>query len=135
MGKAMTVVIDHISIGVADIARSAAFYDAVLAPLGIVRRMSFEDAVGYQRAGAEDTGHFWIGLPEAGRAVPQPGLHVAFGAASRAAVDAFYAAAIAAGGRDNGAPGLRPHYHADYYGAFATDPDGHHIEAVCHRPL
>jgi catechol 2,3-dioxygenase-like lactoylglutathione lyase family enzyme len=73
---------------------------------------------------------FWLGLRDA----PQTGAHIAFIAADRATVDRFHAAALAAGGRDNGAPGLRPHYHPDYYGAFVLDPDGHNIEAVCHDP-
>ena len=80
--------------------------------------------------GAGQKPFFWIGDGES----PSGPLHVAFTAGSRAAVDAFYAAALRAGGKDNGPPGLRPHYHANYYGAFVLDPDGHNIEAVCHAP-
>ena len=127
------MILDHIGVPVSDYARSVAFYDAVLAPLGIRRvmevtaEMTGGDAhAGYGLAKPE----FWIGTDAAlkGR------LHVAFTAPSRAAVDAFHAAAITAGAGDNGAPGIRAHYHPDYYGAFVLDPDGHNIEAVCHRP-
>lgn len=127
--------IDHVSFGVSDLTRSRAFYDAVLAPFGATRLMDFntagESASGY---GNGNEPVFWIGVRGSG-AKPQPsgGLHVAFHAASRAQVDAFYKAAIAAGGRDNGPPGLRPHYHPNYYAAFIFDPDGYHIEAVCHH--
>lgn len=126
--------IDHIGLPVADIARSRAFYEAALAPLGygVVMEVSAEETgaaahVGFGLPGKPD---FWItsGGPLGGR------LHVAFAAADRPTVDAFHAAALAAGGRDNGAPGLRPHYHPNYWGAFVFDPDGHNIEAVCHRP-
>jgi len=127
--------IDHIGMPVSDLARATAFYLKALAPLGIaiVMDVSAEQtgasaAVGF---GADFKPFFWIG--------EAPGLgsghvHVAFVANSPAEVDAFYQAAIAAGGKDNGKPGLRPHYHADYYGAFVLDPDGHNIEAVCHAP-
>ncbi len=80
--------------------------------------------------GPDDRGRFWLNEDKE----PGKGRHIAFTAASRAEVDAFYQAALAAGGRDNGAPGLRPHYHANYYGAFVFDPDGNNVEAVCHRP-
>jgi catechol 2,3-dioxygenase-like lactoylglutathione lyase family enzyme len=120
--------LDHVSIGVSNIAQAIAFYDRALAPLGIGRLYSEgTDAFGY---GADKKAFFWIGLREAIRT----GAHIAFAAKDRASVDAFHAAALAAGGRDNGGPGLRPHYHANYYGAFILDPDGHNIEAVCHRP-
>jgi catechol 2,3-dioxygenase-like lactoylglutathione lyase family enzyme len=120
--------LDHVSIGVSNIAQAIAFYDRALAPLGIERLYSEgTDAFGY---GADKKAFFWIGLREAIRT----GAHIAFAAKDRASVDAFHAAALAAGGRDNGGPGLRPHYHANYYGAFVLDPDGHNIEAVCHRP-
>jgi catechol 2,3-dioxygenase-like lactoylglutathione lyase family enzyme len=120
--------LDHVSIGVSNIAQAIAFYDRALAPLGIERLYSEgTDAFGY---GADKKAFFWIGLREAIRT----GAHIAFAAKDRASVDAFHAAALAAGGRDNGGPGLRPHYHANYYGAFILDPDGHNIEAVCHRP-
>jgi catechol 2,3-dioxygenase-like lactoylglutathione lyase family enzyme len=84
------------------------------------------DAAGF---GVPPKPDFWIGSGS-----PRDSIHVAFRAANRALVDAFYKAAISAGGRDNGAPGLRPHYHPNYYGAFVLDPDGHNIEAVCHDP-
>lgn len=125
--------IDHLGIAVSDYPASKAFYDAAMAPLGA--SLLYEvppqftggaKVVGYGR----DRPVFW--LHEG--AEPGPGRHVAFTARSRAEVDAFHAAALTAGGKDNGAPGLRPHYHADYYGAFVLDPDGNNIEAVCHAP-
>jgi catechol 2,3-dioxygenase-like lactoylglutathione lyase family enzyme len=126
-------VLDHIGFGVADFARSKAFYEKALAPLGyrIVKEVTAEQA-GSNAAGFGDERkpYFWIG---AGRESKEK-LHVAFVARDRPAVDAFYRAALAAGGKDNGAPGLRPHYHPNYYGAFVLDPDGHNIEAVCHAP-
>jgi catechol 2,3-dioxygenase-like lactoylglutathione lyase family enzyme len=122
--------IDHLSLPVRDIARAALFYDAALAPLGLRRLMEFPGAIGY---GADHPG-FWIGEGQGAIARPGAGLHVAFAAPDRASVDAFHAAGLAAGGRDDGAPGLRPRYHADYYGAFLIDPDGFKVEAVCHRP-
>ena len=125
---------DHIGFSTPDLGRSRAFYEGALAPLGI--RCLFEvtpdttagedSYLGFGR----DRPQFWIGTGQLHR----PGLHVAFEAPDRATVDAFYQAAIAAGGRGNGLPGLRPQYHPDYYGAFVLDPDGHNIEAVCHAP-
>jgi catechol 2,3-dioxygenase-like lactoylglutathione lyase family enzyme len=131
--------IDHISLAVSDIAKSRAFFDKALAPLGAVRQMDFDEGTGYTASGyGTQTGKpvFWIGaaVPAAPADAPPFGQHVAFHAQTRAAVDAFYREAMAAGGVDNGAPGLRPHYHPDYYAAFVNGPDGHHIEAVCHRP-
>ena len=126
--------IDHLGFSVADFARSRAFYLQALAPLGYapVMDVTKERSGGYEGTGFGPPGrpNFWIGTGET-RSGPT---HVAFAAPSRAAVDAFHRAALAAGGRDNGAPGLRPHYHAHYYGAFVFDPDGHNIEAVCHAP-
>ena len=126
--------IDHISLRVADFARSRAFYDAALAPLGAGVRMevSAEQTGGVAYAGyGKDRPTFWIA-----EAAPVSGpTHVAFVTASRAEVDSFYEAALAAGGRDNGAPGLRPYYHPNYYGAFVLDPDGNNVEAVCHAPV
>jgi catechol 2,3-dioxygenase-like lactoylglutathione lyase family enzyme len=119
--------IDHLGVSVSDLDASRAFYAKALAPLGYEPIMVFDEAVGF---GVPPKPDFWLSTGEPG----MPSLHVAFGAASRAAVDAFYAAALAAGGRDNGAPGVRAHYHPDYYGAFVLDPDGHNIEAVCHAP-
>ena len=117
--------IDHTGVNVSDIARSKAFYRAALEPLGYDVLMEWEEYAGF---GVKPKPDFWIGKGAAN----VPPIHVAFRAETRAQVDAFYKAALAAGGRDNGAPGLRPHYHANYYGAFVLDPDGHNIEAVCH---
>jgi len=126
--------IDHTGLDVSDPARSRRFYDQALAPLGykVLMEVPIEFTggavvLGY---GVSPKPDFWVhqGTPN------QPRIHMAFHADSRAQVDAFYKAAIAAGGKDNGPPGLRPHYHKDYYGAFVLDPDGHNIEAVCHKP-
>jgi catechol 2,3-dioxygenase-like lactoylglutathione lyase family enzyme len=125
--------LDHIGFPVTDFARSKAFYTRVLEPLGfkllVEVNLSEDGEDGYAGFGA-DRPHFWMGTgkPLTGR------LHVAFAAKNRAEVQAFYAAALAAGGIDNGAPGLRPHYHENYYAAFVLDPDGHNIEAVNHLP-
>jgi catechol 2,3-dioxygenase-like lactoylglutathione lyase family enzyme len=120
--------LDHVTIGVRDIERSKQFYDRALRPLGIARLYAEGPlAAGY---GIGRKAFFWIGE----KPVPQTGVHLAFASPDRATVDAFYAAAIAAGGSDNGQPGLRPQYHPDYYGAFVLDPDGHNIEAVCRLP-
>jgi catechol 2,3-dioxygenase-like lactoylglutathione lyase family enzyme len=123
--------IDHISLGVSDLQRSKAFYDAALRPLGYTRIMEVPEAIGY---GADRKPAFWIGVPDGAKVSAGPGTHVAFAAPSRAAVTAFYEAALKAGGRDNGKPGLRPEYHPNYFGAFVVDPSGHHVEAVCHTP-
>jgi catechol 2,3-dioxygenase-like lactoylglutathione lyase family enzyme len=128
-------VIDHVGFPVSDYARSKVFYAEALAPLGYELVMEIDSAhtesrapaAGFGRSGKPD---FWIG----GEGGLQKALHIAIAAADRASVDAFHAAALAAGGRDNGAPGLRPQYHANYYAAFVLDPDGHNIEAVCHAP-
>ena len=117
--------LDHVTIGVENIENSQRFYDRALRPLGIARLYGEENRfAGY---GVSPRAFFWIGI----RNRPQTGSHVAFAAEDRATVQRFYEAAIAAGGRDNGAPGLRPHYDPGYYGAFVLDPDGHNIEAVC----
>jgi catechol 2,3-dioxygenase-like lactoylglutathione lyase family enzyme len=120
-------VIDHTGLTVADVARSKAFYRAALGPLGCALIMEWEQYAGF---GVPPKPDFWIGQ---GKANVSP-IHVAFRAQNRKEVDAFYKAAMAAGGRDNGPPGLRPHYHENYYGAFVLDPDGHNVEAVCHTP-
>lgn len=130
--------IDHISLPVSDFDKSRAFYDKALAALGAARRMDLAGA-DYAACGyglRPDMPVFWIGaaVPPAPAGTPPHGQHVAFQAENRAAVDAFYREALAAGATDNGAPGLRPHYHPAYYAAFVIDPDGHHLEAVCHRP-
>jgi len=126
--------IDHTGINVADFDRSMAFYLEALAPLGYEARKRESDmAVFGHKArvvGEDPAGDFFIALGK----VLDPPSHVAFRAASRDEVDAFYRAALAAGGRSNGPPGLRPRYHADYYAAFVLDPDGYNIEAVCHVP-
>ncbi|MBV8756761.1 MAG: VOC family protein [Deltaproteobacteria bacterium] len=118
--------IDHIGIAVSDFEKSVAFYTKALAPLGYTLVMTWQQNAGFGR-GKPD---FWIG-----KGAPKDAIHVAFKAAGRAQVRAFYEAAIAAGGTDNGAPGDRPHYHEHYYGAFVRDPDGHNVEAVCHEPF
>ena len=126
--------IDHTGVGVSDFAASKAFYRKALEPIGYELLLEVPAALTGSGAaagfGVSPKPDFWIG----GGKPNVPPIHVAFRAASRARVDAFYQAALAAGGRDNGAPGLRPHYHANYYGAFVLDPDGHNIEAVCHEP-
>jgi catechol 2,3-dioxygenase-like lactoylglutathione lyase family enzyme len=119
--------LDHVTIGVSDIERSKAFYDRALRPLGIERL--YAEGPTFAGYGADRKAFFWIGLRDAS----QTSAHVAFTARDREAVEQFHRAALAAGGQDNGPPGLRPHYHDNYYGAFILDPDGHNIEAVCHR--
>jgi catechol 2,3-dioxygenase-like lactoylglutathione lyase family enzyme len=119
--------IDHLSLSVSNYTASKAFYQTVLAPLGGSLIMEFGKAGGFGQGGKPS---FWIGE---GYSAPTPS-HVAFISPNRAAVDAFYRAALEAGARDNGAPGIRAHYHPNYYGAFVIDPDGHNIEAVCHAP-
>jgi len=124
-------VIDHITIGISDFSRSTAFYDKALAPLGMKRLFDVphEHSGGVDCTGYGDTRpFFWLAEEDATRGK----LHIAFTAQDKAAVDGFHAAALAAGGKDNGAPGLRPHYHPGYYGAFVLDPDGHNVEAVFH---
>ena len=118
----------HISFGVKSLARSAAFYDEVLAPLGYVRVWTSPHAAGFGRKGEGDKLALFAKPEEA--AAPGPGFHLAFDAPSRSAVDAFHAAALRAGGKDSGGPGLRPQYGATYYAAFVLDPDGHKLEAV-----
>jgi len=121
-------IIDHVGLSVTDFGRSLAFYAAVLGTLGIRPLLEFEDN-GIGRAGfGRSRPDFWIG----GGKLYRGEAHVAFVAASRAEVDAFHMAALANGGRDNGRPGLRPHYRPGYYAAFVLDPDGHNIEAVFH---
>ncbi|PRD44441.1 glyoxalase/bleomycin resistance/extradiol dioxygenase family protein [Phyllobacterium phragmitis] len=121
--------LDHIGFNISDMKRSRAFYDAALQPLGISPVMEFGNWVGYGRNGKPE---FWIGAQRGARL--QGTLHVAFSAGTRTEVVRFHQVALAAGGRDNGAPGIREDYHPDYYGAFVLDPDGHNIEAVCHLP-
>lgn len=118
--------LDHINIGVADLAASRAFYEQALESLGIVFVMEHQAGVGFGRSGQPQ---FWIS--DRGRSGP---IHIAFAAPDRATVDRFHRAAVAAGGTDNGLPGVRARYHPNYYGAFVLDPDGNNIEAVTHRP-
>ncbi|MES2856212.1 MAG: VOC family protein [Bdellovibrionota bacterium] len=126
--------IDHTGLQVSNPEKSRKFYDQALAPLGysIITEVPKEFSGGIFVAGygVAPVPDFWVVEGEPNK----PHVHVAFRAESRAQVDAFYKAAIAAGGRENGAPGPRPHYHQDYYGAFVLDPDGHNIEAVCREP-
>jgi catechol 2,3-dioxygenase-like lactoylglutathione lyase family enzyme len=125
-------VLDHVSITASNIDRAEAFYDAVFGALGIPKVVSEPNRLGYgerARPDRPDRTYLSIRVGEAGRV---QGRHWAFKAKSRSVVDAFHADGLAAGGRDEGAPGLRPHYHESYYAAFLLDPDGNRIEAVCH---
>lgn len=127
--------IDHIGFAISEYEKSKAFYTKVLAPLGygLIMEVPAEGnpsgapAAGFGEGGKPD---FWIG----GEGKLEKPVHVAIVAKNRAAVDSFHKAALAAGGKDNGKPGLRPQYHPNYYAAFVFDPDGHNIEAVCHTP-
>ena len=126
--------IDHTGLTVSNFTRSKAFYTQARAPIGYKLLAEFPASVTGSAVvagfGEPPKPDFWVasGTPNV------PPIHIAFRVPTRALVDAFYKAAMAAGGRDNGAPGLRIHYHANYYGAFVRDPDGHNIEAVCHEP-
>lgn len=133
--------LDHVSLRVADYDRSKKFYQAALAPLGYTLAMEIESGAGFRKGFIPD---FWVkqGDPMTSGNLADPAklagcggiaIHVAFVGEDRSAVDAFHRAAVAAGGRDNGAPRLRPEYHPNYYGAFVLDPDGFNIEAVCHK--
>jgi catechol 2,3-dioxygenase-like lactoylglutathione lyase family enzyme len=120
--------IDHVSIGVRDVARARRFYDAVLKPLGYDRLSTGDASLGYGKDGPR----FWVGASDS--PVPadaKSGLHICFEARDRKGVDAFHAAALKTGGKDNGKPGLRKDYGANYYAAFVVDPDGYRIEAYC----
>jgi len=119
--------IDHVTANVGDFAAAKRFYEQALAPLGYSMQMEFESAAGFGTG--EGIPDFWIGSR-----AERGATHVAFSAGDRAAVDAFFEAAIAAGGRDNGPPGVRPQYAETYYAAYVHDADGNNIEAVCHRP-
>jgi catechol 2,3-dioxygenase-like lactoylglutathione lyase family enzyme len=121
--------LDHVGFDVSDYERSKAFYEGALAPLGLTLLM--EPAPGIGGFGEDQKPFFWIATR--GR-TPATGIHVAFDTGDRGTVDAFHAAALEAGGTDNGEPGVREIYHPHYYGAYVLDPDGNNIEAVCHRP-
>ena len=127
MTDTVPLILDHVSLRVRDFPRSRGFYQAALAPLGVGIVEQGDGYAGFNIPGGR--GGFWIAVGD-----PPGPIHVAFAAADRAQVRAFYQAALAAGGHDNGPPGLRPEYHPDYYGAFVRDPDGHNIEAVCRAP-
>jgi catechol 2,3-dioxygenase-like lactoylglutathione lyase family enzyme len=127
--------IDHTGVVVSEFEKSKKFYSAALAPIGLVLVSEFPasltgdtDIAGF---GAPPNAEFWIvqGIPN------NPVVHIAFRVSNRTLVDTFYMAAMAAGGRDNGSPGIRPQYHSNYYGAYVLDPDGHNIEAVCHEAI
>jgi catechol 2,3-dioxygenase-like lactoylglutathione lyase family enzyme len=119
--------LDHVTANVSDFDQAKAFYTAALAPLGYSVRSEFPGAAGFGTG--EGIPDFWISSHE-----DRGATHIAFSAKDRATVDAFHEAATSAGGKDNGAPGIRAHYHENYYGAFVHDADGNNIEAVCHRP-
>jgi catechol 2,3-dioxygenase-like lactoylglutathione lyase family enzyme len=126
--------IDHLGFSVSNMERAKAFYLNALKPLGIgvIMEVSAEETGGDAHAGFGKDGKafFWIGTGNK----PKGGTHMAFSARTRSEVDSFHHAALAAGGRDNGAPGLRPHYHPNHYAAFVLDPDGNNVEAVCRQP-
>lgn len=132
--------LDHISIAVGDIERARTFYDAVLASLGHSRVMNVDDAPDFVALGYGASPHepaFWIGAgkgPDLRQPEPPEGQHIAFQAQDRAAVDSFHTTALNNGATDNGSPGVREHYHPNYYAAFVIDPDGNHLEVVCHHP-
>ena len=125
----MTPRLDHVGLDVSDYETSKAFYVSALAPLGMSLMMEPVPQVG---GFGDDFPLFWIGARKRGS---DSGVHVAFAVEDRDTVDAFHAAALAAGGRDNGGPGVREIYHPSYYGAFVLDPDGNNVEAVCHAPV
>jgi len=123
--------LDHVSVGVSDIVRSARFYGSALAPLGLSALRDYGSAIAFGRSRPI----FWIGTVAEEASLAAEGVHIAFTAPDRTAVDAFHAEALEAGGTDDGKPRLRTRYHPNYYAAFVIDPDGHRIEAVCHTPV
>ena len=126
-------IISHVTLGTHNVARAKTFYDAVLGTLGLVALQSYPEAVGYGPKGA-DRAEVWVMLPFDGKpATWGNGTHIAFMAPTRAAVQAFYKAAMDNGGLDEGAPGPRPHYTPTYYAAYVRDPDGNKLQAVCHK--
>jgi catechol 2,3-dioxygenase-like lactoylglutathione lyase family enzyme len=130
-------VFSHVTVGTSSIDRAMDFYDAVLAPLGLKRKRTHKIAIGYGPEGFAGINEpFWVLRPyDRNPASAGNGVTVAFTAPTQQAVDAFHAAALAHGGADAGAPGLRTHYHPNYYGAYVRDPDGNKICAVCHQPV
>lgn len=130
----MTIEIDHTSLSVSDYEAAKTFYAAALKPLRVGILMEYPASVtgNFDVCGLGADGKPFLWLANAGKTTPR--VHICLRAESRAQVDAFHAAAIAAGGKDNGGPGLRPLYHPNYYGAFVLDADGHNLEAVCHKP-
>lgn len=132
--------IDHTGVIVTNIEKSGKWYEEALRAIGYTKLMAFSKAITQTTDvagfGEESTGKpdFWISAATPGRPVNQSPSHIAFRASNRQQVDGFYKAAIDSGGKDNGKPGLRPHYHENYYSAFVLDPDGHNIEVVCHNP-
>lgn len=126
-GRAKTMILDHIGLSVSNCSSSKSFFSAALAPLGITLVQEVEGWAGMGRSGIPQ---FWFGKADQANSP----MHIAFAAENRAQVRAFHEAALRAGGKDNGAPGVRTIYHPHYYGAFVIGPDGHNIEAVCHRP-
>jgi catechol 2,3-dioxygenase-like lactoylglutathione lyase family enzyme len=123
----------HVTVGSNDIARAKAFYDGVTAPLGLVRHAEYPEALGYGRTGGRP--QLWIVKPLDKKAASVGnGITVGLEADNRSAVDAAHAAALKAGGKDEGAPGIRKHYHPNYYGAYVRDLDGHKVCIVCHKP-
>jgi catechol 2,3-dioxygenase-like lactoylglutathione lyase family enzyme len=126
--------LDHVSLGVSDLARSRRFYDAALRPLGLVRIVDFGADRGSDYGAAPGSLGVEFTITRERAATPAAGMHVCFRARDHDAVREFHRLALQNGGRDDGGPGMRPQYHATYYGAFVTDPDGHRIEAVCHAP-
>lgn len=121
------MIIDHIGFAISDSQKSNDFYAKALAPLGIEKVMEYDGWSGYGRNGKPE---FWFGEAQEAHSP----MHIAFSADNRDQVRQFYEAALAAGGKDNGGPGIREEYHPNYFGAFVIDPDGHNIEAVCHTP-
>jgi catechol 2,3-dioxygenase-like lactoylglutathione lyase family enzyme len=126
--------LDHVSLAVTELQRSRRFYDAVLRPLGLVRTVDFQGRGSDYGTMAGQFGVEFTITVEASGASPSQGMHVCFRAPDREAVRAFHQAALTAGGSDDGGPAVRVQYHPDYYAAFALDPDGHRLEAVCHAP-
>ncbi len=128
--------LDHVSITVRDLARALPFYDAVFSALGVQKVYDRPDAAGYgERNRPDNDGHSYLSVYQSAAASPDPRRHWCFRAQSAAQVRAFHAAGLAAGGRDAGAPGLRPHYHPAYYAAFLDDPEGNRVEAVFHQGI